>query len=63
MKLTFSDGSSKEHVLAYDKDANKIKMGVYHNEDQEFRRFLESRKGVTESGVKVRYSDGSEENQ
>lgn len=63
VKLTFSDGSSKEHVLAYDKDANKIKMGVYHNEDQEFRRFLESRKGVTESGVKVRYSDGSEENQ
>ena len=63
VKLTFSDGSSKEHVLAYDKDANKIKMGVYHNEDQEFRRFLESRKGGTESGVKVRYSDGSEENQ
>ena len=34
VKFTFSDGSSKEHVLAYDKDANKIKIGVYHNEDR-----------------------------
>lgn len=27
VKFTFSDGSSKEHVLAYDKDANNIKIG------------------------------------
>ena len=59
IKFTFSDGSSKEHVLAYDKDANKIKIGVYHNEDEEFQRFMDSRKGTTKSGVKVRFSDGS----
>ena len=33
VKFTFSDGSSKEHVLAYDIDANKIKIGLYNNED------------------------------
>ena len=59
IKFTFSDGSSKEHVLAYDIDANKIKIGVYHNEDEEFQRFMDSRKGTTKSGVKVRFSDGS----
>ena len=59
VKFTFSDGSSKEHVLAYDKDANKIKIGVYHNEDEEFQSFMDSRKGTTKSGVKVRFSDGS----
>ena len=59
IKFTFSDGSSKEHVLAYDIDANKIKTGVYHNEDEEFQRFMDSRKGTTKSGVKVRFSDGS----
>ena len=59
VKLTFSDGSSKEHVLAYDIDANKIKIGVYHNEDEEFQSFMDSRKGTTKSGVKVRFSDGS----
>ena len=59
VKLTFSDGNSKEHVLAYDKDANKIKIGVYHNEDEEFQSFMDSRKGTTKSGVKVRFSDGS----
>ena len=59
VKFTFSDGSSKEHVLAYDKYANKIKIGVYHNEDEEFQRFMDSRKGTTKSGVKVRFSDGS----
>ncbi|WP_049515484.1 hypothetical protein [Streptococcus parasanguinis] len=59
IKFTFSDGSSKEHVLAYDIDANKIKIGVYNNEDEEFQSFMDSRKGTTKSGVKVRFSDGS----
>ena len=63
VKLTFSDGNSKEHVLAYDKDANKIKIGVYHNEDEEFQSFMDSRRGTTKSRVRVRYSDGSEEKQ
>ncbi len=63
VKFTFSDGSSKEHVLAYDKDANKIKIGVYHNEDEEFQSFMDSRRGMTKSRVRVRYSDGSEEKQ
>lgn len=59
VKFTFSDGSSKEHVLAYDKDAKKIKIGVYHNEDEEFQSFMDSRRGTTKSGVKVRFSVGS----
>ena len=59
VKFTFSDGSSKEHVLAYDKDAKKIKIGVYHNEDEDFQSFMDSRRGTTKSGVKVRFSDGS----
>jgi len=59
VKLTFVDGTCKKHVLAYDKDANKIKIGVYHNEDEEFQSFMDSRKGTTKSGVKVRFSDGS----
>lgn len=59
IKFTFSDGSSKEHVLAYDIDANKIKIGVYNNEDEEFQSFMDSKKGTTKSGVKVRFSDGS----
>ena len=63
VKFTFSDGSSKEHVLAYDKDANKIKIGVYNNEDEEFQSVMDSRRGSTKSRVKVRYSDGSEEEQ
>ena len=63
VKFTFSDGSSKEHVLAYDKDAKKIKIGVYHNEDEEFQSFMDSRRGTTKSRVRVRYSDGSEEKQ
>ena len=63
VKLTFSDGISKQHELAYDKDANRIKIGIYHNEDEEFQSFLDSKKGVTKSDVKVRYSDGSEEKQ
>ena len=59
VKFTFSDGSSKEHVLAYDIDANKIKIGLYNNEDEKFQSFMDSRKGTTKSGVKVRFSDGS----
>ena len=59
VKFTFVDGSSKEHVLAYDKDANNIKIGVYTNEDEEFQRFMDSRRGTTKSRVRVRYSDGS----
>ena len=63
VKFTFSDGSSKEHVLAYDIDANKIKIGLYNNEDEEFQSFMDSRRGTTKSRVRVRYSDGSEEEQ
>ena len=59
VKITFSDGSSKEHVLAYDIDANKIKIGVYTNKDEEFQSFMDSRRGTTKSRVRVRYSDGS----
>ena len=36
-----------------------IKIGLYHNEDEEFQSFMDSRKGTTKSGVKVRFSDGS----
>ncbi|MGS4844291.1 hypothetical protein [Streptococcus sp. W151] len=59
VKITFSDGSSKEHVLAYDKDANNIKIGVYTNKDEEFQSFMDSRRGTTISRVRVIYSDGS----
>ena len=63
VKLTFVDGTCKKHELAYDKDANKINIGVYHNEDEEFQSFMDSRRGTTKSRVRVRYSDGSEEKQ
>ncbi len=43
------------------KDANKIKIGVYHNEDEKFQS-LDSG-GTLKSRVRVRYSDGSEEKQ
>lgn len=59
VKITFADGSSKEHVVAYDKDANNIKIGVYANKDEEFQSFMDSRRGTTKSRVRVRYSDGS----
>ena len=59
VKITFVDGTSKQHQLAYDKKANKIRNGIYHNEDEEFQRFMDSRKGTTKSGVKVRFSDDS----
>ena len=59
VKLTFVDGTCKKHVLAYDNDANKIKIGVYHNEDEEFQSFMDSRRGTTKSRVRVRYLDGS----
>ena len=63
VKLKFFDGTLKEHVLAFDKNVKKIRIGVYNNEDEEFQHFLESRRGLTKSKVKVRYSDGSEEEQ
>ena len=59
VKITFVDGTCKKHELAYDKKANKIRNGIYHNEDEEFQRFMDSRQGTTKSGVKVRFSDGS----
>lgn len=59
VKITFVDGTTKQHELAYDKDVHKMKIGVYHNEDEEFQSFMDSRKGTTKSGVKVRFSDGS----
>ena len=59
VKLTFVDGTCKKHELAYDKYVHKMKIGVYHNEDEEFQSFMDSRKGTTKSEVKVRFSDGS----
>jgi len=58
VKLKFFDGTSKEHVLAFDINSNKIRIGVYNNEDEEFQHFLNSRRGSTKS--KVKYSNGSE---
>ena len=63
VKITFVDGTTKQHELAYDKDVHKMKIGVYHNEDEEFQSFMDSRRGTTKSRVRVRYSDGSEEKQ
>ena len=60
VKLKFFDGTSKEHVLAFDINSNKIRIGVYNNEDEEFQHFLNSRQGSTKSKVKVKYSNGSE---
>ena len=60
VKLKFFDGTSKEHVLAFDINSNKIRIGVYNNEDEEFQHFLNSRRGSTKSKLKVKYSNGSE---
>ncbi|WP_214617348.1 hypothetical protein [Streptococcus mitis] len=60
VKLKFFDGTYKEHVLAFDINSNKIRIGVYNNEDEEFQHFLNSRPGSTKSKVKVKYSNGSE---
>ena len=60
VKLKFFDGTSKEHVLAFDINSNKIRIGVYNNEDEEFQHFLNSRRGSTKSKVTVKYSNGSE---
>ena len=60
VKLKFFDGTSKEHVLAFDINSNKIRIGVYNNDDDEFQHFLNSRRGSTKSKVKVKYSNGSE---
>ena len=60
VKLNFFDGTSKEHVLAFDINSNKIRIGIYNNEDEEFQHFLNSRRGSTKSKVKVKYSNGSE---
>ena len=60
VKLKFFDGTSKEHVLTFDINSNKIRIGVYNNEDEEFQHFLNSRRGSTKSKVKVKYSNGSE---
>ena len=59
VKITFVDGTSKQHEMAYDKDAHKMKIGIYDNQDEGFQRFMDSRKGTTKSRVKVRFSDGS----
>ena len=60
VKLKFFDETYKEHVLAFDINSNKIRIGVYNNEDEEFQHFLNSRPGSTKSKVKVKYSNGSE---
>ncbi len=57
---TSFDGTSKEHVLAFDINSNKIRIGVYNKDDEEFQHFLNSRRGCTKSKVKVKYSNGSE---
>ena len=59
VKLKFFDGTSKELVLAFDIKSNKIRIGVYNNDDEEFQHFLNSRRGSTKSKVKVKYSNGS----
>ena len=59
VKITFVDGTSKQHEMAYDKDAHKMKIEIYENQDEGFQRFMDSRKGTTKSRVKVRFSDGS----
>ena len=59
VKITFVDGPCKKHELAYDKKANKIRIGIYAGQDEGFQRFMDSKKGTTKSGVKVRFSDGS----
>ena len=59
VKITFVDGTSKQHEMAYDKDAHKMKIEIYENQDEGFQRFMDSRKGTTNSRVKVRFSDGS----
>ena len=59
VKLKFFDGTSKEHVLAFDIKSNKIRIGVYNNDDEEFQHFFNSRRGSTKSKVKVKYSNGS----
>ena len=60
VKLKFFDGTSKEHVLSFDINSNKIRIGVYNKDDEEFQHFLNSRRGSTKSKVKVKYSNGSE---
>ncbi|XQN76932.1 hypothetical protein KGF99_003310 [Streptococcus oralis] len=60
VKLKFFDGTSKEHILAFDINSNKIRIGVYNKDDEEFQHFLNSRRGSTKSKVKVKYSNGSE---
>ena len=60
VKLKFFDGTSKEHVLVFDINSNKIRIGVYNKNYEEFQRFLNSRRGSTKSKVKVKYSNGSE---
>ena len=60
VKLKFFDGTSKEHVLAFDINLNKIRIGLFNKNDEEFQRFLNSRRGSTNSKVKVKYSNGSE---
>ena len=59
VKLTFVDGTCKKNEMAYDKDAHKMKIGIYDNQDEGFQWFMDSRKGTTKSGVKVRFSDDS----
>ena len=59
VKITFVAGTSKQHEMAYDKDAHKMKIGIYDNQDEGIQRFMDSRKGTTKSRVKVRFSDGS----
>ena len=60
VKLKFFDGTSKEHVLAFDINSNKIRIGLFNKNDEEFQRFLNSRRGSTNSKDKVKYSNGSE---
>ena len=57
VKITFVDGTSKQHQLAYDKDAHKMKIGIYDNQDEGFQRFMDSRKGTTNQTAQSRSSN------
>ncbi len=55
MKLTFSDGSFKEYMLTYDKlkmQNKELEIGVYHNEDEKFQSFMDSRREARQNQSK-----------
>lgn len=61
VSIHFLDGISLNHALAFNKETWEIRIGIYNEEDEKFEEALASKKGQTTSHVKVRYSDGTEE--